>query len=163
MSTDTTPDQTRSETGATTDDGTEATFTQADLDRIIADRLKRENIGDQKAKAAKLEQLERDRMTADEKVTDRIAKLEAETAQAKAEALRLRIAGKHGVSAEDAELFLTGTDEETLTRQAQRLSERTKEQKRAGNVVPGEGKNTNTSGTDPMRDFTRDLFQQAQE
>ncbi len=158
MSTDTTTDQTRSETGTTTDDGTEATFTQADLDRIIADRLKRENIGDLKAKAAKLEQLERDRMTADEKVSDRIAKLEAETAQAKAEALRLRIAGKHGVSAEDAELFLTGTDEETLTRQAQRLSERTKEQKRAGNVVPGEGKNTNTSQANDEIEAVRQIF-----
>lgn len=46
-------------------------------------------------------------------------------AKAQAEALRFRVAAKHSISDEDADLFLTGTDEETLTRQAARLAERT--------------------------------------
>ena len=45
-----------------------------------------------------------------------------EAAAAKAEALRWRIAAKHGISDEDAETFLTGSDEESLTKQAQRLA-----------------------------------------
>lgn len=46
-------------------------------------------------------------------------------AKATAEALRLRVAAKHGISDEDADLFLTGTDAESLERQAARLVERT--------------------------------------
>lgn len=45
--------------------------------------------------------------------------------QATAEALRLRVAAKHGINDEDADLFLTGTDVETLEKQAARLVERT--------------------------------------
>ena len=45
--------------------------------------------------------------------------------KATAEALRLRVAAKHGINDEDADLFLTGTDAETLERQAARLVERT--------------------------------------
>lgn len=49
-----------------------------------------------------------------------------EAAQARAELLRYRTAAEYGItSAEDIELFLTGTDEETLQRQAKALSERT--------------------------------------
>lgn len=52
---------------------------------------------------------------------------EAKEAVAKAatEALRFRVAAKHGISDEDADLFLTGTDADTLNKQAARLVERT--------------------------------------
>lgn len=50
---------------------------------------------------------------------------EEAAARATAEALRLRVAAKHGISDEDADLFLTGSDAETLERQAARLVERT--------------------------------------
>lgn len=50
---------------------------------------------------------------------------EEEAAKATSEALRLRVAAKHGISDEDADLFLTGSDVETLERQAARLVERT--------------------------------------
>jgi hypothetical protein len=43
---------------------------------------------------------------------------------ARAEALRLRVASKFGIGDEDADLFLTGSDEETLTKQAERLAAR---------------------------------------
>lgn len=46
-------------------------------------------------------------------------------AKATAEALRFRVAAKHGISDEDADLFLTGSDTATLERQAARLVERT--------------------------------------
>lgn len=41
------------------------------------------------------------------------------------EALRLRVAVKHGISDEDADLFLTGSDQETIERQAAALVART--------------------------------------
>lgn len=52
---------------------------------------------------------------------------EAQEAAAKAttEALRFRVAAKHGISDEDADLFLHGTDAETLERQAAALVART--------------------------------------
>ena len=81
-------------------------------------------------------------------------------AKSRADALRLRIAAKHGISDDDADLFLTGTDEDTLTRQAQRLADREAARKKAGNVAPREGTTTNP-GSDPMRDFTRALFADA--
>lgn len=60
-----------------------------------------------------------------ERATTEAAEARKEAEAAKAEALRLRIAAKHGISdEEDMELFLTGTDEATLTRQAERLAAR---------------------------------------
>jgi hypothetical protein len=41
------------------------------------------------------------------------------------EALRLRVAAKHGISDEDADLFLTGSDLETVEKQATALVART--------------------------------------
>lgn len=45
--------------------------------------------------------------------------------KAQAETLRFRVAAEHSISSEDAALFLTGSDEETLQKQAARLAERT--------------------------------------
>lgn len=47
---------------------------------------------------------------------------EAAVGKKDAEIVRWRIAAKYGVSEDDVELFLTGSDEETLEKQAQRLS-----------------------------------------
>ncbi|WP_396909498.1 hypothetical protein [Mycolicibacterium sp.] len=58
--------------------------------------------------------------------------------EARQEALRWRIAAKHSISDEDAELFLTGTDEETLTKQAQRFSVLAPKPGK-GNVIPNLG------------------------
>lgn len=75
-----------------------------------------------------------------EKASEAWKSAEAERDAAKAEALRLRTAIKHGISDEDAELFLTGTDEETLTRQAERLAERiTSSTPRAPKPDPSQG------------------------
>lgn len=59
--------------------------------------------------------------TETQKLSDAKAAAEKDAADAKAEALRYRIAAKNEISDEDAEIFLTGSDEETLTKQAERL------------------------------------------
>jgi len=56
-----------------------------------------------------------------EKAQAEAQKWQEEAQAATARSLRYQIATAHGISAEDAETFLTGTDEETLTCQAERL------------------------------------------
>ena len=77
---------------------------------------------DNRLKASELDQLKQAQMSELEKAQTAAQAAAAEAATAKAEALRWRIAAKHGISDEDAETFLTGSDEESLTKQAQRLA-----------------------------------------
>lgn len=74
--------------------------------------------------AAKLAEIEDAQKSDAQRAADRIAELESAAAAAQADALRFKIATKHGITDEDAELFLTGSDEATLTRQAERLAAR---------------------------------------
>jgi hypothetical protein len=53
---------------------------------------------------------------------DRVAELEAEVATVKAEALRTQIAAEHGIDGERAALLLTGSDKDTLIKQAQAIA-----------------------------------------
>lgn len=141
-------------------------FTQAEVDALIRDRLTqqaRNKFGDYdelKTKAAGAQTLE-----------ERLGTLEAELSTTKAQALRSSIAARFGVSTEkgpkgepsDADLFLTGTDETTLTAQAQRLAVRQADSKKQGNVAPKEG--NNTTQADPKaseREFVKDLFGRAE-
>lgn len=129
------------------------TFTQADIDKIIDGVVARER----KKHAAEVKGLKADAekgKTAEE----RIAELEKSVEQANREALRRRVQAAHGISDEDADLFLTGADEDSLTAQATRLAARESERKKSGNHVPSEGKTTPKPGEDVMRDFTRGLF-----
>jgi hypothetical protein len=93
-----------------------------------------------------------------EKQAERLKALEAEATSARAEALRLRVAAKFGIGDEDADLFLTGSDEETLTKQAERLSARETERKKSGNHVPREGATPSAAGGGDERAFARSLF-----
>lgn len=63
--------------------------------------------------------------TALEKAQREADEARTEATAAKSDALRFRVAAAHGISSEDADLFLTGSDEETLQKQAARLAERT--------------------------------------
>lgn len=130
------------------------TFTQADVDRIVRERVKRERekFADYDELKAKAEGA----TTAEE----RIANLEKEIEATKREAMRRRVQAAHGITDEDADLFLTGTDEDTLTAQAKRLADRESERKKQGNHVPREGE-TKQPPADEMRSFTRDLFAKA--
>jgi len=120
----------------------EQKFTQADIDKAVRERIARErakfaDYDDLKAKAEGAKTLEQ-----------KFAELEAKTAAAEARALRSDIAARHGISAEDRDLFLTGTDEETLTAQATRLAAREVDRKKQGNVAPKEGTTTTSGNTD---------------
>lgn len=71
---------------------------------------------------AQLDEIKRSQMSDLEKAQAAAQDLQREAETARAEALRWRIAAKHGISDEDAETFLTASDEATLTRQAERLA-----------------------------------------
>lgn len=109
--------------------------TQADLDAIIKDRVARErakyaDYPTLKEKAGQLDQIQQASQTEAEKTAQRIAQLEEQLTQTQTSALRSRIQAKHGISDEDAALFLTATDEDTLTAQAARLAERAADERK---------------------------------
>ena len=150
-----TPTITEAPAGTTEPDtGTTETFTQADVDRIVRERVQRE-----RAKYADYDALKAKAEGA-KTVEDRLAEMEKRTAAAEASALRSDVAARHGISAEDRDLLLTGTDAETLEAQAKRIAEASERKKKA-NIVPREGSNPKASGGDEEREFVRKLFGRA--
>lgn len=135
--------------------GTTETFTQADVDRIVAERLKREreatktkyaDYEDIKAKAGEATTLE-----------ERVAAMEKRATEAEAAALRAQYAAD---VPEKLRPLLTGTTDEELKAQRDLLVEGEAERKKQGNRVPKEGTTTESAptGDDEMREFTRNLF-----
>lgn len=153
--------------GAPSGDAPAGEFTpitsQEDLNEAIKDRLARErakfkDYNDLKAKASQFDQLQAANQTEAEKAAAKLAELEAQLQANQAETLRLRVASQHKITdADDIRLFLTGTDEETLTEQAKRLAARDADRKKNGNHVPGEGRNQ-TSKPGDEREAVRSLF-----
>jgi len=140
-------------------------FTQADVDRIVRERLAQQaknKFGDYDALKSK----------ADESQTleQRIADMEARAQAAETQALRASVAAEFGISTKkgpkgepsDADLFLTGSDESTLQAQAQRLAGRVEDRKKQGNFAPKEGTTTSSGQGDDLREFTRNLFRPAE-
>lgn len=127
---------------------------QEDLNRIVGERVKRAtskyaDYKDVAAKAAEFDKLQAANQTEAEKHAARVMELESELNNTRAESMRLRIATEHGITdADDISLFLTGTDEETLTRQAKRLSDREADRKKNGNHVPREGSTNKPESSD---------------
>ena len=136
---------------------------QDDLNKVISERVARErakyaDYKDVKAKAAKLDEIEQANQTEAEKAAKRVAELEAELTNTRRDTARLTIATAHGITdADDIELFLTGTDEETLTKQAKRLAERTADRKKNANRVPREG-DTQSASESAELEMVRGLF-----
>lgn len=133
-------------------------FTQADVDRIVAERLKRErettktkyaDYDDLKAKAGEATTLE-----------ERVAAMEKRATDAEAAALRAKYAAD---VPEKLRPLLTGATDEELKAQRDLIVEGEVERKKHGNRVPKEGTSTSSSpnGEDEMRGFTRDLFARA--
>lgn len=158
-----------SETNASTEASTSDTTTEATTDTTQTNPAETVEFWKSKAReqekrakanadaAKRLAEIEEAQKTEAEKAADRIKQAEADTEKARAEALRLRIAAKHGISDEHADLYLTGTDEETLTKQAEGLSKLASDRKKNGNVVPREG-STSTAAPDDERAAARALF-----
>ena len=127
------------------------TFTQADVDRIVRERVQRErakyaDYDDLKAKAAGATTLE-----------DRVAQIERQAKESEARALRAEVANAKGLTPSQAKR-LVGETREELEADADELLKDIGAQKKAGNHVPSEGKTTTKSSDDPLRTFARGLF-----
>lgn len=160
------------------DKGNEAkVFTQDEVNELIGSTRTDERRKAQTAAEKKYADYDVLKKAAEGKKTadDRLAELESRYAQAEANTLRLRVAGNFGISTKrgddgepsDADLFLTGTDEETLTAQAKRLSDRAAEKaqaeadrKKKNPIVSKEGTSTKTGTTteEDDREFARSFF-----
>lgn len=140
----------------------EKLLSQAEVDEIVKDRLKQQaknQFGDYaelKARADGAKTLE-----------ERLGTLETELSTTKLAALRTSIAARFGISTEkgaddapsDADLFLTGSDEATLTAQATRLAAADADRKARGNVARREGDTRQVGKTDSdLRTFAQGLF-----
>ncbi|HHX46968.1 MAG TPA: hypothetical protein GX718_06300 [Brevibacterium sp.] len=78
-----------------------------------------------KSAAEELSQIKDAQKSDAERAADALAQAQADAESARAELLRYRVAAEHGITdAEDIALFLTGTDADTLTKQAARLAAR---------------------------------------
>lgn len=129
------PEQPQGDATEGTDEGT-PTPTLEDLQAQIEEMKKESRKWESRAKEnfqarTELEKLRREAMSDEERRAEEAKERETalETAkreadEAKREALKLRVATRFSISDEDADLFLTAADEETLTRQAERLAGR---------------------------------------
>lgn len=93
-----------------------------------------------------------------EKLADRIAAAEAESASVPAkvsEQLRAHLVALHGIEQDKADLYLTATDPELLLKQVAGLVDMGG---RKRNHVPSEGRNRNSPGDDQMAEFASQLF-----
>lgn len=112
-----------------------------------------------KSAADELTGLRDSQKTAEQKFGERLAEMEKRAADAESKALRSDIAAKFGINAEDRDLFLTGTDESTLTAQATRLAAREADRKKQGNVAPKEGATkVSSEGDSGKREFLNSLM-----
>ena len=113
--------------------------------KALAEERRRAAQAEKTAKAlqARLDAMEAEKLSKEEKALKDAADAAERAARAESEALRWRTAAKYGISDEDAELFLTGSDEETLSRQAERFKELSFKPAK-GTHVPGVGNQPNT-------------------
>jgi hypothetical protein len=106
------------------------TLTQAEVDKIVADRVARErkkfaDYDDLKKKAAKLQQIEDGQKTEAQKLNDQLAAQSVELQELRVEKIRRAAASAAGLDPELAE-FITAADEGEATEQARKLAERLK-------------------------------------
>lgn len=158
-------------------EGDAKTFSQEEVNKLIGQTRTEERRKAQTEAATKYADYADLKKAAEGKKTsdDRLAELERKYQESEANTLRLRVAGDFGISTKrgengepsDADLFLTGTDEETLTAQAKRLSDRAAEQanaeterKKKGPIVSKEGTSTKTGTTteEDELEFARNFF-----
>lgn len=147
--------------GENTDQATEfkAPATQADLDRIVGDRLARErakfaDYDELKAAASKLSEIEEANKTEAEKVAERLATAEKRAADLEVKALRSDVALAKGVPV----ALLTGSTQEELEAAADALIEFRGEQKQTPTSSAfSRVNNQNSAGTTDGQ-FVRQLF-----
>jgi hypothetical protein len=138
----------------TTTATTTTTPAQAEIDWKAEARKWETRAKENTGAAERLAAIEEANKTEAQKLADRATAAETKANDSAAEALRWRIAAKHGITDADAETFLTGKDETTLTAQAERLSELAKATGTTPKPDLTQGARGATAATgDPAQDF----------
>lgn len=135
---------------------------QDDLNRVLADRIKREqakfgDYKDMKAKAARLDEIEAANQSEAEKAAARLAEAESKAVEAERRALRFEIASEFQLTPEQAKKLVHVSSEEGIREIAEALAQKTALGKKTGNHVPREGSTPPASET-PESQFARDVF-----
>jgi hypothetical protein len=149
------------------------TFTQEEVNKLIGTTRteERRKVSEKYSDYDDLKKAADGKKTADQLVADLQKRIE----QSETKALRAQVAAEFGISTKrggdgepsDADLFLTGTDEESLIAQAKRLSDRAAEKanaeaerKKKNPSVPKEGTSTKTGTTteEDDREFASNFF-----
>lgn len=144
------------EEGGGEEQQTPQSFTQADVDRIVKERVQRErakyaDYDDLKAKAGNATTLE-----------ERVAQIERRAEDSEARALRAEVANAKSLTPSQAKRLVGATREE-LEADADELLKDIGAQKKQNNRVPNEGKTPPKSGDSDEREFVRGLFARANE
>lgn len=123
------PDNTSTSGGSGTPSGggEEKTFTQAEVDKLIDQRIARErtkysDYDDLKAKAQRLKEAEDADKSEIDKLKDRLSESESRASKAESEALRTTVASQKGLTANQAKR-LSGSTKEELESDADELLE----------------------------------------
>lgn len=137
------------------------TFTQADLDRLLEDRLARErkkysDYDELKAKAQQLEQLEQGTKSEVEKLTERLAEAEKRATAEAARADRFEVALDKGLDMTRAKR-LTGATREELEADAEELQ--TWQSGSTEKPAPSKPTESLSGGGDPTEDPPVDMRQ----
>jgi hypothetical protein len=150
---ETTPEQAEPQESSPEDeteqpDGDGKTFDADYVEKLRKEAAKYRTEAKANADAAKrLAEIEESQKSEVQKAAERAATLEAERDAAQLEGLRYRVAAKFSISDEDAELFLTGTDEETLRKQAERLAARAEDGSRPRQPRPDQNQGRSSAGS----------------
>lgn len=113
-----------------------------------------------KSAAEELDRIKAANMTEAEKTAKALRDAEARATKAEAEAARLRVATKHGLTEADAELLTTVSDEDAMNKLAERLAAAatTPAPTPAVQPNPGQGNRTSSNGaTTPAELFAAQL------
>lgn len=107
--------------------GYTAPSSQEELDAIVQKRLAKErskysDYAELKTASEKLRDIELASQTELEKAIARAEAAEQKLTATEFNSMKARVAAKFQIDEEDVELFLTGTDEDALTKQAERLA-----------------------------------------
>lgn len=119
-----------------------------------ANKVAKQKIADLESQVAAFQS---EKMTELEKAQAAATAATKRAEQAEIRALRAEIATEHGISKADADLFLTGSDTESLTRQAVALAEKNSVAPRTPLPDPSQGRGSDQL-PDDRRTFLREMF-----
>lgn len=105
----------------------------------------------------RLDEIEAANLSDLEKAQRQAQEAQEAATKATADAARFRVAAKYGLNDEDADLFLTGTDAETLERQAAALVARTPTGPKPDRSQGAKGSAGAKTPADSFADFFRDM------